>query len=501
MSVVLAPQAGCQTKFMNTDAKFILFGGQAGSGKSYIILLRILMHCDDPNFRAIVFRRESTQLKGQGGMWEEALSMYAPWNPKVKLNDMSITFPSGASVKFSHMQHEEDKRSHQGLQYSLIAWDELTHFTEGQFTYLNTRLRSAAEGDSYTIATCNPDPDSWVLKYLGPYLDQDGFPIEEQSGRVYYMVNDGDEIHMRDSEEEIRKEFPMFTSVYDETEDARIELPVKTFSFVRGTIFDNKILQKTNPSYLADLLNAPRVERDRLLYGNWYARPEGSSMFVRKWLHIVDEIPEGGVACRAWDKAGAIPSERNSSPDYTASIAMMKTEDGRYVVYGNYIDDGFCDKNNKLIGQFRKRAGERDSIMLKQAKHDGKKHVVVLPKDAGQAGLVEYEHSAALFLKNGFTVKQDPMPQNKSKATRFQPFCSAAENGLVSIVRNSFTPEMYNHLMVQLESFEGQSSTKLRKDDLVDAMASAYNYLQTDDYIPDFTPYTATSENAFKRPI
>lgn len=69
---------------------------------------------DDPKFNAIYFRRETTQLKGQGGLWESAQDMYRPFGAYFKQGDMKAIFPEGANAKFSHLQHNDDRFSHQG---------------------------------------------------------------------------------------------------------------------------------------------------------------------------------------------------------------------------------------------------------------------------------------------------------------------------------------------------------------------------------------------------
>ena len=47
------------------------------SGKSYTMILDPLKYVHDPNFNAIVFRRTSVQLSGQGGLWQTARSVYS----------------------------------------------------------------------------------------------------------------------------------------------------------------------------------------------------------------------------------------------------------------------------------------------------------------------------------------------------------------------------------------------------------------------------------------
>jgi len=68
--MILAPQVGTQEDFINTDADIVFYGGAAGSGKSYALLLDPLQHIHDPDYNAIMFRQNNTQL--DGSLWPAA---------------------------------------------------------------------------------------------------------------------------------------------------------------------------------------------------------------------------------------------------------------------------------------------------------------------------------------------------------------------------------------------------------------------------------------------
>lgn len=50
-------------------------------------------------------------------------------------------FPSGATLTFGYLETENDKYRYQGSAYQAVFFDELTQFTETQYTYLFSRLR------------------------------------------------------------------------------------------------------------------------------------------------------------------------------------------------------------------------------------------------------------------------------------------------------------------------------------------------------------------------
>lgn len=211
----------------------------------------------------------------------------------------------------------------------------------------------------------------------------------------------------------------------------------------------------------------------------------------------------GSVSCRAWDKAGTERTSGNKFPDFTASVKVSKDSDGFYYISGDYcpenIDDGRYSTGQE--GRFCKKAGERDVIIKKQAKFDGEDCVVVFSVDPGQAGKSEFLTSSRSLLAEGFRVEEDPMPSNKSKLTRFSPFAALAQQGMVRIVKSSFSPDTLESFLTELEKFTGERSTSTRKDDWADALASAINFLEKEEVaLPCVIP-SITAPSLFKRHI
>lgn len=445
------------------------------SGKSRLALMRSLLHKDDPNYTAVMFRRTIEALLKGGSLFPEAKKLYGHFNPHVNNKNRKITFKSGASVTFDGLQNEGDEeKNYQGSQWSAIFFDEVTHFTEEQVIYMIGRLRSEADNDSYCMATCNPDPDSWVLKYVDWYLDEDGYPVREKGGVIRYFISTEDGNIFGDTREELRTLYPDHCWIED-NEGTKHDV-IMTYTFIDGNIFDNPALIKSEPKYLAKLKGQSRVNQARLLHGNWYAREEASGYWKREWVQN-KKTPLGCVEVRATDKAATEVSEVNRNPDYTASIKISKDRAGYFYISANFHPD-FKDDNQDIHGRFRKRAGARDALILKQAIHDGTDCKVVFAIDPAAAGKVEFFESSKKLIKEGFIVKPDPMPTQKSKLKRFEPFASACENGLVFIDEESFpnkqTLEAYYK---ELEAFDGERSSASRKDDWPDCSASAFNYL------------------------
>jgi predicted phage terminase large subunit-like protein len=219
---------------------------------------------------------------------------------------------------------------------------------------------------------------------------------------------------------------------------------------------------------------------------NWYARPQDSGYFKRDWLQRCVEAPTDTKWVRAWDKAATEPSDTNPSPDYTACIKMGKDRAGNYYIAGDFVEENY-DEDSKTYGRFRKRAGARDNIILKQALADGHDCEVVLPQDPAAAGKTEYIESAKKLIEQGIRCRKDVVASNKSKLIKFSPFSASCENGLVYILDATFTQKTLNAFYTELESFNGEASTRTRKDDWVDCTAMAFNYLSKKSVLPNFT--------------
>lgn len=290
-----------QVPFLSSPADIAIFGGAAGGGKSYAALLEPLRHVHNPRFGAVVFRRTYPEIMGTGGLWDTAGELYPGLGAVPNLSNKTWTFPSGATVRFSHLQHESDVYAWQGSQVSLFVFDELTHFQEKQFFYMLSRNRSTCGVRPYVRGTCNPDAGSWVAGFLGWWIDKDtGFPVPERAGKLRYFYRQGDEIRWFGSPAEAEAGVP----------DLAALAPPKSVTFCPAKLSDNAILTAKDPGYLANLLALPYVERARLLDGNWkvtaadglfraewFPEPVAPTALPQKWVRRV----------RAWDLACLVP--------------------------------------------------------------------------------------------------------------------------------------------------------------------------------------------------
>ena len=329
---VIRPQQGPQEQFMSNPADIIIFGGAAGGGKSYALLMDPLRHMKNPRFGAVIFRNEYKQIFNQGGLWDTSEALYG--QIKGAIGRMSVgkwTFKSGAKVEFDYLNRKDDLKKWQGSQIAMIGFDELTHFTEYMFFYMLSRNRSTCGVKPYVRATCNPDADSWVATFISWWINQDtGYPIPERSGKIRWMVRIAEKIHWFDTREEAVT-FAKSCKVKDHEAE---EMP-KSVTFILSTLEDNKILMENDPGYLANLLAMTEVEMERLLRGNWKIKAAAGKFFKRTQIGkngLLEKVPDDVVFwCRGWDMA-ATSEDEDGNADYTAGALWGKRRCGRYVV-------------------------------------------------------------------------------------------------------------------------------------------------------------------------
>lgn len=442
---VIKPQRGPQEKFLASSAEIALYGGAAGGGKTYALLLEPLRYMSVKGYRAVIFRSSYMQISASGGLWDESAAMYSGIRGArpAKSPKRHWRFSDNAVLYFDYLGRDDDVYKWQGSQITFIGFDELTHFSERQFFYMLSRNRSTCGVKPYIRATCNPDADSWVAKFIEWWIDQDtGYPIPERSGAIRYMARINDEIIWGNSIRELSEQ-GIGTSY------------IKSVTFISSTLQDNKILMEKDPSYIANLKALPTVERERLLYDNWKIKPAAGMFFRRSQVgSMLAVVPDDVISfVRAWDLAATAESE-GGKPAYTAGVLMGKRRNGRYII---------IDVINVRQSAAEVRATLRHTAEADRAKYKSVK--VRIPQDPGQAG----KDQAQSLVKHlaGFNVKA--VQETGSKETRAEPVAAQWQAGNFDIVTADWNEAYFS----QLESFP-ESKFK----DMVDATSTAFSEIE-----------------------
>lgn len=419
------------------------------------MLLGGLRYKNVQGFGFTIFRQNFNQIFAQGGLWDESVKIFSDIKgavPKFSRGTWVFCNKEGvqtSKITFAHIEKEDSLTKWQGSQLCGIGFDELTHFSEKIFFYMLSRNRSTCGVTPFVRATCNPDADSWVAKFIEWWIDQDtGYAIPERSGVVRWFIRRDEVIHWADTKEELWEKFNLTT-------EAERGEP-KSCTFIMSKLEDNKELLKVNPGYLANLKALSIVERERLLHGNWKIKPAAGLYFKRTDVgEIFEKIPQDVIQwVRCWDLA-ATEKTPTGDPAYTAGVLIGKRKNGRYIVadvINKQMSASDVRKTIKLTAQADRAAYKRVRIRL--------------PKDPGQAGK-EQADSYIKFLA-GFDVVT--VAESGSKESRAEPMAAQWQAGNFDLLYGPWNEEY----LYQLENFPDH-----KFKDMVDASANGFAEIET----------------------
>lgn len=441
--IELRPQPGPQERFLASPADIVVYGGAAGGGKTWGLLMEPLRHVGNQRFGAVIFRRTYPRITAQGGLWDQSSAIYPYLGARQNEVDLEWTFPSGARVKFAHLQHDKDVHNWQGSELALIGFDELTEFTEHQFWFLLSRNRSTCGVRPYVRATCNPDADSWVAKLIAWWIDQDtGFPVPERAGVLRWFIRLENQLVWSDSREELAEQYP--------------GIPPKSITFIPASVYDNRVLLEKDPGYLANLQALPLVERERFLGGNWKVRPAAGKLFNRAWFEVVGAAPAGGEECRFWDLAATEKKLAGDDPDYLAGVRIRKVDGVYYVLDCVAVQVGPAEGERIVVNTSHQDA--------EAAKAAGARYRVRWELEPGAAS----RWNARQLVQKLAGLDARPVRPQGDKVSRALALAAQAEAGNVKLVRGAWNEAWLHHMHHQPD---------LDHDDIMDASSGAFNEL------------------------
>lgn len=317
-------QRGCQEKFLASSSDITIFGGSRGGSKSFSLLMESLKDIYNPYYNSILLRNEKDDLLdlintsyilyGQMGQYNKSIS------------DMTWYFKNGGKLKFSYLadSYDDFKKRFQGKQYSFIGIDEITHCSYEKFKYLITCNRNAYGIRNRFYGTCNPDPNSWVRKFIDWWIGEDGLPIDERDGIIRYCFMEGDSpdsIYWGNTPEEVYNQCkhiidPLWKDAYEELGFNKVTMYIKSVTFIQGRLEENIKLIASDPNYAANLSQQNEEQRARDLEGNWNFKATGDDLIkmsdmdrfysasaqIEKGIRYVsaDIAFEGGDFCVMW---------------------------------------------------------------------------------------------------------------------------------------------------------------------------------------------------------
>lgn len=474
-----------QTVAAYSDADIVIMGGSAGGGKTFWLTYEGAKYVDVTGYQGAFFRRTYPELRGSGSIWDESEQLYPLLGGVPTLSPLQWKFPSDrVLLQFLHLQHDKSAEGHKSKQYARVLLDELCDFTEKQFWKLWSRCRSKCGVRPGIRASCNPDPDSFVRKLIDWWIGEDGYAIPERSGVKRYFVRVKRDLVWADTREELLQHV-------DSLEE------ISSLTFVRSSVYDNKVLLDSDPQYLAKLKALPPAERDRFLGGNWNTRESAGDMFQRSWFRpwgktqierrLLNQPPldslRSGVSTYDFAatpvKGDLVPGHLIVRPDdfiarsegtsgeeanYSARVRVFRTTDDHYVI----------DK----IQRYRDTPGAIRAWFLQNTREDGPGVTAAIWQDPGQSGIDQVEqikkdmHAVGLLRRlhcvgapaaNKFAYAR--LPSRKAYEGRILLHPCLSEDPIA----NRFLQAFFN----EAEAFpEGMN------DDMVDCLSLAILYLE-----------------------
>tara|TARA_B100000575_G_scaffold293282_1_gene304148 strand:+ start:2572 stop:4446 length:1875 start_codon:yes stop_codon:yes gene_type:complete len=344
--VVFQPNPGPQTDFLAASEREVLYGGSAGSGKSYALLADPMRYFNNSNFSGLILRRTNDELREL--IWKSQ-ELYPKIYPEAKWQEKKSQwiFPSGGKLWMTYLERDEDVLRYQGLSFSYIAFDELTQYaTPFAWNYMRSRLRSTDPTlPLFQRATTNPGGrgHGWVKKMF----------VDPAPGNIKFAATDIDTGNTLTFPEGHEKEGqPLFYR-----------------RFIPATLKDNPYLMKDG-QYEANLLALPEMQRRQLLEGDWAVADGAAFPEFKQSVHVCEpfDIPPDWRRFRSCDYGYSSYSAVHwfaIDPSYETlyvyrelylskhtgkdlAQAVLEAEQGESIQYG--ILDSSCWHNRGQIG-------------------------------------------------------------------------------------------------------------------------------------------------------
>lgn len=291
-----------QYLFLSAPEDIVLYGGAAGGGKSYAMVIDPLRYAHIKDHNAVIIRKTMPEL---AELIDTSRELYPLLFPGAKFTETknTWTFPSGAKIRFGYLDKPGDKYKYQGRAFSYIGFDELSqHVTDEGFTYLRSRLRRTnPEIYPYIRATANPG-SQWVYEM---------FIQPKEPGQPFILKG---------------------------TENSPKPITMK---FIPAKLSDNPHLD-TDGMYRSMLEGLPEVERRQLLDGDWLA--SNDAMFPE--FNILDHVVEPFHIPPHWNRvAGLDYGYRDPS---AAVWFAVNPDDGSIVIYDEFLQTGLTGREFAL---------------------------------------------------------------------------------------------------------------------------------------------------------
>lgn len=311
------PNPGPQTEALRSEADILLYGGQAGGGKSALEIGAYF----EGHHSGLVLRREAVQLDG---LIEFCKEVGEPAHGKfVGGNENVFKRHDGGRLKFAGLNQADDWRKHAGNAKDYLAFDEAGEFLKEQVFSLIGWLRSTRAGQRCRVILGSNPPrggdGEWMITEFAPWLDP-SFPNPAKPGELRWAIVVASDTEWVDG-----------PGIYERNGE---QYEAMSRTFIPASLDDNPYLKDTG--YRAKLQALPEPLRSQLLYGDFNAGREDHEWQVipSEWIRQAqarwvssppDDIPMTAVAC---DVAQGGPDRTQIQARYDHWYGPFSSKDG-----------------------------------------------------------------------------------------------------------------------------------------------------------------------------
>lgn len=320
--------SGPQSDAYYSKADELLYGGQAGGGKSALATGLALME----HTRSLLMRRQYTDIKA---LIEDTIKQNGTRDGFNGSAPATLRTKDGRLIDFGGAKDPGDEEHWKGQPHDLLVLDEASQFLESQFLFLSGWVRSIDKKQRTRILLCSNPPEKpaegrWLFERYAPWLDPSHPLYPVPAGKLLWYVSDEEgKDRLVDGPEPIEVGGHM----------------VKPLSrtFIPAALSDNPFLEGTG--YDSRLDSLPEPLRSAVRDGNWMISHEDDQwqLIPTNWVlaaqqRWTSQPPMGApMCCIGVDVAQGGADETVLAPRFDAYFAELIATPGRDTPTGSDV--------------------------------------------------------------------------------------------------------------------------------------------------------------------